>query len=106
MMLGMFSVTAVHKRHANVHLTGGGYHGNRISKPYRESVGEDEIIEIMQRLIKRYATERLENEHFGDFTVRIGEIAATTEGKHFVSLPVWSFLICASMLMLGLFTVR
>ena len=32
-------------------------------------------------MIKRYALERREGEHFGDFTIRAGYISATTEGK-------------------------
>lgn len=32
-------------------------------------------------MIKQYALERLEGEHFGDFVIRAGYIAATTEGK-------------------------
>lgn len=62
---------------------GGGYHGERLSKPYREAVSEEEILKEMQVLIKRYATERLEGERFGDFTVRAGIVKATTEGKYF-----------------------
>lgn len=37
----------------------------------------------MGGLIKRYATERLDGEHFGDFTVRAGIVKPTLEGKHF-----------------------
>jgi sulfite reductase (NADPH) hemoprotein beta-component len=32
-------------------------------------------------MIKHYALERLEGEHFGDFTIRVGYIAPTTSGK-------------------------
>lgn len=62
---------------------GGGYHGQRLSKPYRAAVSEKEFLEIMRGLIKRYSAERLEGEHFGDFCIRIGEISATTEGSKF-----------------------
>lgn len=64
-------------------MLGGGYYGNRLNKIYRESVNEEEILEIMRPLIKNYALERLDNERFGDFCVRTGVIAATTEGKAF-----------------------
>jgi len=37
----------------------------------------------MKPLIKRYALERNEGEHFGDFTIRCGMIKPTTEGKTF-----------------------
>jgi sulfite reductase (NADPH) hemoprotein beta-component len=32
-------------------------------------------------MIERYAKERLPDERFGDFTIRAGYIAPTTEGK-------------------------
>lgn len=79
-------------------LLGGGYHGQRLNKIYRgwylvflsqsvlifflaESLREPEILAILRPMIKRYALERHEGERFGDFTIRAGYIAATTEGK-------------------------
>jgi len=44
---------------------------------------EDEILEIMKPMIKRYAAERNEGERFGDFVIRAGYIKPTTEGKTF-----------------------
>ena len=64
-------------------MLGGGYYGNRLNKIYKEAVGEEEILSIMNDLIKRYAASRMEGEHFGDWCVRSNVIAATTEGKHF-----------------------
>ena len=66
----------------NMYL-GGGYHGQRLNKLYRSSIMEDEILDIMKPLLKRYALERQEGERFGDFTIRIGMIKPTTEGKTF-----------------------
>lgn len=66
----------------NMYL-GGGYHGNRLNKLYRSSIKEEEILEIMKLLFKRYASERLEGERFGDFVIRKGVIKPTTEGKRF-----------------------
>lgn len=66
----------------NMYL-GGGYHGQRLNKLYRSSIKEDEILEIMKPLLKRYAIEREEGEKFGDFCIRIGMIKPTTEGKTF-----------------------
>ncbi|AEO70949.1 bc7c69d0-3f07-412f-9252-8f778e64185d [Thermothielavioides terrestris] len=66
----------------NMYL-GGGYHGQRLNKLYRSSIKEDEILAIMKPLLKRYATERLEGERFGDWTIRAGIIKATTEGRDF-----------------------
>jgi sulfite reductase (NADPH) hemoprotein beta-component len=66
----------------NMYL-GGGYHGQRLNKLYRSSIKEDEILEIMQPLIKRYAVEREAGERFGDFCIRIGVINETKEGRDF-----------------------
>ena len=45
-----------------------------------ESVTETEILEILRPMIKRYAFEREEGEHFGDFVIRAGYIAPTLSG--------------------------
>jgi sulfite reductase (NADPH) hemoprotein beta-component len=66
----------------NMYL-GGGYHGQRLNKLYRSSIKEDEILDIMKPLLKRYSLERSEGERFGDFCIRIGMIKETTEGKTF-----------------------
>ncbi|PNS18852.1 Sulfite reductase [Sphaceloma murrayae] len=66
----------------NMYL-GGGYHGQRLNKLYRSSIKEEEILEIMRPLVKRYAKERNDGEHFGDWLIRAGVIKATTEGKTF-----------------------
>ena len=66
----------------NMYL-GGGYHGNRLNKLYRSSIKEEEILEIMKPLLKRYAIERNEGERFGDFVIRIGMIKETREGRDF-----------------------
>ncbi|KAF8705177.1 Nitrite and sulphite reductase 4Fe-4S domain, partial [Rhizoctonia solani] len=64
-----------------VMLLGGGYHGQRLNKIYRETVSEPEILAILGPMIKRYALERHEGERFGDFVIRAGYISATTSGK-------------------------
>ncbi|KAJ5123217.1 Sulfite reductase subunit beta [Penicillium atrosanguineum] len=70
----------------NMYL-GGGYHGQRLNKLYRSSIKEDEILEIMKDLLKRYAQERNTDgdtpERFGDFCIRAGVIKATTNGTNF-----------------------
>lgn len=62
---------------------GGGHAGERLNKIFRESVNEQEILEIMEVLIPRYANERLEGEPFGDWVIRAGIIAETTHGAAF-----------------------
>lgn len=66
----------------NMYL-GGGYHGQRLNKLYRQSIKEDEILSIMKPLLKRYALERNDGEHFGDFVIRVGIITATRDGTDF-----------------------
>lgn len=66
----------------NVYL-GGGYHGQRLNKLYRSSIKEDEILDIMKPMIRRYAKERQEGEKFGDWTIRAGLIKETREGRDF-----------------------
>jgi sulfite reductase (NADPH) hemoprotein beta-component len=62
---------------------GGGYHGDRLNKLYRSSIMEEEILEIMKDLLRRWSREREKGEHFGDWCIRAGVIAETTEGKYF-----------------------
>ncbi|GAA5879722.1 hypothetical protein JCM16303_004148 [Sporobolomyces ruberrimus] len=64
-------------------LLGGGYWGQRLNKIYRESVSESEILDILRPMIKSFALERNDGEHFGDFVIRKGIIAPTTAGKAF-----------------------
>ena len=66
----------------NMYL-GGGYHGQRLNKLYRSSIQEGEILDIMKPMLKRYALEREQGEHFGDWVIRAGYIKPTTEGKTF-----------------------
>ncbi|ODM15630.1 hypothetical protein SI65_08864 [Aspergillus cristatus] len=70
----------------NMYL-GGGYHGQRLNKLYRQSIKEDEILEILRPLFKRYAAERNTDgevpERFGDWVIRAGIIKATTDGMNF-----------------------
>jgi hypothetical protein len=60
-------------------MLGGGYYGQRLNKPFKESVTEPEIMEIMKPMIKRYALEREDGEKFGDWTIRAGYIAPTSK---------------------------
>ena len=66
----------------NVYL-GGGHAGQRLSKLYREGVPAEEIKPLLAPIITRYAKERTDHEKFGDFCIRAGYVAATTQGKDF-----------------------
>lgn len=64
-------------------MLGGGYYGERLNKLYRASVKDEDIVDIVRPLFKRWALERNEGEHFGDFCIRAGIIKPTLEGKYF-----------------------
>ncbi|MGY5388712.1 assimilatory sulfite reductase (NADPH) hemoprotein subunit [Bacillus spizizenii] len=66
----------------NMYL-GAAFDGSRLSKMYRENIGEEDILSELRDLLSRYAKEREEGEHFGDFVIRAGIIKATTDGTNF-----------------------
>jgi sulfite reductase (NADPH) hemoprotein beta-component len=66
----------------NMYL-GAAFDGSRLSKMYRENIGEEEILKELGVLLPRYAKERQDGEHFGDFVIRTGVIKATTDGTNF-----------------------
>ncbi|WHZ55956.1 assimilatory sulfite reductase (NADPH) hemoprotein subunit [Metabacillus hrfriensis] len=66
----------------NMYL-GAAFDGSRLSKMYRENIGEEEILSELRVLLSRYAKERTEKEHFGDFVVRAGVIKEVTDGTNF-----------------------
>lgn len=66
----------------NMYL-GAAHDGTRLSKMYRENIGEEEILKELSVILPRYAKEREENEHFGDFVIRAGIIKETTDGTNF-----------------------
>ncbi|GAF64608.1 sulfite reductase subunit beta [Bacillus sp. TS-2] len=66
----------------NMYL-GAAFDGSRLSKMYRENIGEAEIISILNELLPQYAKEREEQEHFGDFLIRKNIIKVTTDGTNF-----------------------
>lgn len=66
----------------NMYL-GAAFDGSRMSKLYRENIGEEEILHELRALLRRYAKERNEGEHFGDFVIRAGIVKETTDGTNF-----------------------
>ncbi|MUL03793.1 assimilatory sulfite reductase (NADPH) hemoprotein subunit [Aliivibrio fischeri] len=55
----------------NFHL-GGNRSGTRVPKMYKENITDRQILAEIDQLVGRWATERNENEGFGDFTIRAG----------------------------------
>ncbi|WP_417317175.1 NADPH-dependent assimilatory sulfite reductase hemoprotein subunit [Emcibacter sp.] len=66
----------------NLYL-GGGFHGQRLSRMFRENINEETILEILRDLFGRYARERQENERFGDFCIRAEIVQEVKEGRFF-----------------------
>lgn len=66
----------------NMYL-GAAFDGSRLSKMYRENIGEEEILRELRELLPRYAKERQDGEHFGDFVIRTGVVKAVTDGTNF-----------------------
>ncbi len=80
--LGEIAFTGKAPGKYNVYL-GASFNGDRMNKLYRENIGEEEIVETLRPIIHRYAQERQEGEHFGDFTIRAGYVKAVTSGTNF-----------------------
>lgn len=66
----------------NVYL-GGGFHGQRLNKLYREKVPSAELKPLLAPIIEDYAKQRTDGERFGDFVIRAGYVQATTAGNNF-----------------------
>lgn len=66
----------------NLYL-GGGHAGQRLSKLYRQDLEAADIRSTLAPIFKKYAAERNEGEHFGDFVIRAGYVAATVQGGDF-----------------------
>ncbi len=66
----------------NLYL-GGGSHGERLARMHLENVGEEAILETLDKTLGHFARERDEGEHFGDFVIRTGYVKAVTSGRDF-----------------------
>ncbi|MGU3540697.1 NADPH-dependent assimilatory sulfite reductase hemoprotein subunit [Methylobacterium sp. A54F] len=62
---------------------GAAFDGSRLSKLYREDVAAGEIRATLDPLFAAYAERREPGEHFGDFLIRAGYVARTTNGPDF-----------------------
>jgi sulfite reductase (NADPH) hemoprotein beta-component len=66
----------------NLYL-GAAFDGSRLSKLYAEDLQHDEIVAKLDPLFGAYAHERIAGERFGDFVIRAGYVAATSNGRDF-----------------------
>lgn len=82
--LGEIAFTGKSMGRYNMYL-GASFTGDRLNKPYKENLNEEQIVAELDPLLGRFAAEREEGEHFGDFLVRTGVVAEVVEGRHFWS---------------------
>ena len=66
----------------NLYL-GAAFDGSRLSKLYAESLDHGAIIANLDPIFAAYKSERRDGEHFGDYAIRAGFIAATVNGTDF-----------------------
>jgi len=66
----------------NLYL-GAAFDGSRLSKLYAENLDHGAIIANLEPIFAAYQRERRDGEHFGDYTIRAGFIAATVNGADF-----------------------
>jgi sulfite reductase (NADPH) hemoprotein beta-component len=66
----------------NLYL-GAAYDGSRLSKLYAEDFGHEAIIAALEPIFAGWAADRQAGERFGDFCIRAGFVAATTNGRDF-----------------------
>ncbi len=73
----------------NLYL-GAAFDGSRMNKLYAEDLDHAGIVTALDSLFAAYVKERQKGEHFGDFTIRAGYVAASGNGADFhanVRLP-------------------
>lgn len=66
----------------NLYL-GAAFDGSRMGKLYAEDLQHDDILAKLEPLFAAYAKERNTDERFGDFVIRAGYVAKTTNGLDF-----------------------
>jgi sulfite reductase (NADPH) hemoprotein beta-component len=66
----------------NLYL-GAAYDGSRLNKLYAEDLEHKGIIDALDPIFAAYSAGRQKGEHFGDFSIRAGFIAATGNGRDF-----------------------
>jgi sulfite reductase (NADPH) hemoprotein beta-component len=64
----------------NLHL-GGNRAGTRVPKMYKENITEKQILEEIDQLVGRWAQERINDECFGDFVIRVGIVEEVIVSK-------------------------
>jgi sulfite reductase (NADPH) hemoprotein beta-component len=66
----------------NLYL-GAAFDGSRMNKLYAEDLDHGEIVAALDPIFSAYAAERQAGEHFGDFSIRMGFVAKSGNGRDF-----------------------
>jgi sulfite reductase (NADPH) hemoprotein beta-component len=66
----------------NLYL-GGAFDGSRMGKLYAEDLDHKGIVDTLDPIFAAYRAERQDGEHFGDYTIRAGFVAPTSNGADF-----------------------
>lgn len=66
----------------NLYL-GGNFIGHRLNTLYKETLSEDEILQVLEPIIADYAKNRKKGEGFGDFVIRNNYVKETQRGIDF-----------------------
>lgn len=66
----------------NLYL-GAAFDGSRLSKLYSEDLNHEGLVDALDQLFAAYAQDRQPGERFGDFTIRAGFVARTSNGRDF-----------------------
>ncbi|KAF0094065.1 MAG: sulfite reductase (NADPH) hemoprotein beta-component [Puniceicoccaceae bacterium 5H] len=66
----------------NIYL-GAAANGSRLASLWQTSVKHEEIKETLRPVLQRYAKEREEGEHFGDFAMRVGYVKPFEYGNNY-----------------------
>jgi len=66
----------------NLYL-GGAFDGSRMGKLYAEDLDNKGIVDTLDPIFAAYMAERQDREHFGDYTIRAGFVAPTSNGADF-----------------------
>jgi len=61
---------------------GAGFAGERLGAAYLDNANEEEILTALSPLFARFAAARNDNEHFGDFLVRVGVVKEVIAGRN------------------------
>ena len=71
----------------NMYL-GAAFDGSRLNRLYLDNADEAAILDAVDKLFARFAAEREDDEHFGDFLIRANVVEAVAHGSQVNREPV------------------